>query len=388
MRLPTRLGLAALWLAVAAGYVQDLLAALRAPALHPSPALPDDGPLVSVVIPARNEVARIAGCLAGLASQRYRQFEVIVVDDASEDGTAAVARSYAHRLPALTVIGGEPLPAGWAGKCWACWQGAQAARGELLLFLDADVLPQPELLAALVGRMAEEELDLLTLVPLIRLESLAEKAVLPAFASLLAAVHPLERVNDPRSPAAFAIGQCLMLRRAAYDALGGHRAVRGSVLEDVDLARLVKSRGRRLEALVAPDLIAVRMYSGWPSLAEGLKKNAVAGFRSGGWRAAWAGLRQLALVVAPLDLLAAAVWLARARPASAAGRTLALAAGGLALLGAVCWGWMVRRRHRISPAWGLLFPLGTALYYGLATDALLRLATGRGVTWKGRVFTR
>jgi hypothetical protein len=380
--------LAALCALLAACFVQDLLAALRAPALDPVPDAPRDGPLVSVIVPARDEAARIGGCLAGLAAQTYRRFEVIVVDDGSIDGTAAVARGFAPRLPALRVLSGAPLPSGWAGKPWACWQGAQQAQGELLLFLDADVAPRPGLLAALAARAVAGGADVLTLVPLVELGSAAERVVLPAFVNLILRIYPFAQVNDPRSPLAFAIGQCLMVRRTAYDALGGHRAVAGCVLEDVELARLAKGGGLRLEAAMAPDLIAVRMYAGWRELAEGLGKNAAAGLRSGGGRAAWAGVGQGLMAALPLDLLAAGAWLALAQPGSAPGTWLMLGGGLLLVLGAACWGLVVRRRHRAPAALGALVPVGTAIYFWLAARALLRLRRGRGVMWKGRTFTR
>jgi GT2 family glycosyltransferase len=380
--------LAGLCALLAVWYVQDMLAVLRAPALGTLPAPPADGPLVSVIIPARDEAARIGGCLAGLAAQTYRRFEVLVVDDHSSDGTAEVARGYAASLPELRVLEGAPLPPGWAGKCWACWQAAGQARGELLLFLDADVKPRPGLLAAMGARAEGGRIDLLTLVPLIELGSLAERLVLPAFSALLAAVYPFARVNNPHAPEFFAIGQCIMMRRAAYDSVGGHRAVRGSVLEDMDLARLVKRGGMCLEALVAPDLIVVRMYTGWRDLAEGLRKNAVAGFRSGGPRAAWVGVRLMLMAVLPLDLLAAGAGLTAARSGGWLGPAL-LAAGALLLaVSWLCWGVAVRHRHRIGAAWGALLPLGAAAYFWLAATALVRLKSGRGVRWKGRVFTR
>lgn len=380
--------LAALCALLAAWYVQDLLAALRVPTLAPDARQPADGPLVSVIVPARDEAHRIGRCLAGLAAQRYRRFEVLVLDDGSTDGTADVARDYAPGLPALRVLAGQPLPPGWAGKPWACWQAAGQARGELLLFLDADVAPRPELLAAIAARMGDGGPDVLTLAPLIELGGPAERLVLPAFASLLATIYPFAQVNDPHSPLAFAVGQCLMVRRAAYQALDGHRAVRASVLEDMHLARLAKRAGLRLEARGAPDLIAVRMYAGWRDLAEGLVKNAVAGFANDRARAAWAGLRRCLMVALPPDMLALGAWLALARPGSPAGAWLALAGALLGALGAVCWALAVRRRHRVPAWWGALLPVGTALYFGLATVALVRLRSGRGVTWKGRVFTR
>ncbi len=375
-----------LCLLVAAIYAHDWLRELSAPLLAPNPAAPDHGPLVSVLIPARDEAARIGRCLEGLAGQRYRSFEVIVVDDHSTDGTAGLACSYAGRLPALTVLPGAPLPEGWAGKCWACWQAAQLARGEWLLFLDADVLPRPELLAALVARATAGQRDLLTLMPLLLLGSPAERIVLPAFFALLYGLYPLQLVSDPRSPIAFANGPCLLIRRAAYAAVGGHQAVRASILEDTELGQRVKAAGYRLEAAGAPDLIAVRMYAGWASLAEGLTKNAVAGYRSGGTRSGLVGLRQALGAFTPWYLLGAGGLLLRAWPALPLGVVLLAHGAGLLLLALLCWGALMARRYRIGAWWGALYPLGTAIYFGLAAWGLLRLRSGRGVRWKGRVF--
>lgn len=375
-----------LCLLVAAIYAHDWLRELSAPLLAPNPAAPGHGPLVSVLIPARDEAARIGRCLEGLAGQRYRSFEVIVVDDHSTDGTAGLACSYAGRLPALTVLPGAPLPEGWAGKCWACWQAAQLARGEWLLFLDADVLPRPELLAALVARATAGQRDLLTLMPLLLLGSPAERIVLPAFFALLYGLYPLQLVSDPRSPIAFANGPCLLIRRAAYAAVGGHQAVRASILEDTELGQRVKAAGYRLEAAGAPDLIAVRMYAGWASLAEGLTKNAVAGYRSGGTRSGLVGLRQALGAFTPWYLLGAGGLLLRAWPALPLGVVLLAHGAGLLLLALLCWGALTARRYRIGAWWGALYPLGTAIYFGLAAWGLLRLRSGRGVRWKGRVF--
>jgi glycosyltransferase involved in cell wall biosynthesis len=372
---------------LAAGcYMQDLARERMAPVLRPaaSPAL--TRPLISVLIPARDEAGRIGACLEGLARQSYRCFELIVVDDHSTDGTAELVRGFAGLLPRLDVLPGAPLPSGWAGKCWACWQAAGRARGEWLLFLDADVIPAADLLAALAARVAAQPPDLLTLMPLLRLGSLAERVVLPAFFALLASLYPLDRVADPRSPIAFANGPCLMIRRAVYDAVGGHRAVRDSILEDADLGQRVKAAGYRLFAAAAPDLIAVRMYTGWASLAEGLSKNAVAGYRSGGGRSGLVGLRQALVAFTPWYLLAAGAVLALVRPGAVFGGVVLAHGAGLLLVALACWGWLYARRYRLAPGWGALFPLGTAIYFGLAAWGLLRLRTGRGVVWKGRRF--
>lgn len=364
--------------------VQDVLRERWAPRLEPGCA-PAAQPLVSVIIPARNEAARIGDCLAGLAAQRYRAFETVVVDDHSTDGTAEVVQSYAYRLPALTLARGATLPPGWAGKCWACQQAAGRARGAWLLFLDADVVPQPDLIQALVARATQRPVTLITLMPLLHLGTLAERLVLPAFQTMLYGLYPLHRVSNPASPVAFANGQCIFIRRDVYERLGGHRLVQGEVLEDAIFGQRVKAAGELIEAATARDLLHVRMYTDWPSLAEGLRKHAVAGARNGGLRAAWVGMRQALLAFAPLYLLGSglALW--------AAQRT-ALAVWLLlhgALLAVVCYGvagWLWQRRYRIGPWWGLLYPLGLALYYGLAGAAFVRAWRGQGVVWKGRTL--
>jgi glycosyltransferase involved in cell wall biosynthesis len=362
----------------------DLRRALREPTLLPAPHA-GSTPLVTVIIPARNEAVRIGACLACLAQQSYRNFELIIVDDSSTDGTGDIVRQYAAALPRLQLIAGAPLPEGWVGKCWAIWQAAEHARGEWLLFLDADVVPSPQFLTTLVARSTSA--DLLSLVPLLHVETLAERVVLPAFAGLLSAIYRFERVNDPRSREAFAIGQCLFVRRAAYAAVGGHAAVRGNVLEDMELAARLKHAHYRCMALAAPDLLTVRMYDGWGSLSEGLQKNAIAGLRHGGARARRTSIRLMLMALLPwYAIVAGALLLVSAHNAPIA---QAFIGAGLALLsvGALCQGILIQRRHRISPAWGFLFPVGLVIYFGLAFTAFVRLRRGRGVRWKGRILT-
>lgn len=356
----------------------DLRRILRTPQIGATAPSGPESPRFSVLIPARNEAARIRPCLEGLAAQQYRLFEVIVVDDHSTDETAAIVREYTSRLPHLTLLTGAALPDEWAGKCWACWQAAAAATGEWLVFLDADVAPRPALLAQLAAETGRA--DVITILPHIVLDSFAERAILPAFFELIGAIYPFDQVNDPRSPLAFAIGQCLIFRRSAYQAIDGHRAVRGSVLEDMDLAQRAKRAGLALRAAEAPDLISVRMYDGWATIREGLAKNAAAGARHGGWRAGLIGVGRLALGWLVYDLVALA-WLARSQ------WPLPLGIGLLLLgLSALVSGWIVERRFRLSRWWGLALPIGTLIYFMLATWAFARMRWGKGVRWKGRAI--
>ncbi|MEM8534900.1 MAG: glycosyltransferase [Chloroflexota bacterium] len=351
----------------------------------PPDTLPQIAPLVSILIPARNEAARIGMCLEGLTQQTYRAFEVIVVDDHSSDGTAEIVQLYADRLPKLSIVQGQPLPTGWVGKCWACWQAANHANGEWFIFLDADVIPQPNLLQTLVRQTQAHAIDLVTLLPLQKLDTPAEKLVMPAFLSLLYSLYPPELVNKPHSPLAFTNGPCVFIRRTIYKAVNGHKAVRSSILEDVDFGRHVKDAGYAITAFAAPHLLAIRMYDGWKSLSEGLTKNAVAGHRSGGVRSIWVGLRQALVAFAPLYVIFAGIvlWLTEPGPI---GIILLLHGIGLALITLGSVGWIMRKRYCISPLWGVCYPIGLGLYFGIACCAFVRSWRGQGVVWSGRII--
>ncbi|HEY0604079.1 MAG TPA: glycosyltransferase family 2 protein, partial [Herpetosiphonaceae bacterium] len=347
---------------------RDLQSANRVPLLVPVESRQEQMPSLTVIIPARNEAGRIGRCLEGLAEQQLPDLDVLVLDDNSTDNTAEVVRSFGARLPRLRVISGAALPSGWAGKCWACWQAAQASNAEWLLFLDADTAPLPGMLATLLGYARSHRLDLLTLLPLLELGSWWERVLMPPFVGLIQAIYPIDRVNDPRSSLALANGQCILVRRAAYFAVDGHRAVHDSVLEDVRLAQTIKGAGYRMEAVGGPELMRVRMYTRFSEVAEGLRKNALAGYRAGGTlRSGVGGARQALLAFGPLLLIAAGLLLAvLGRPESAA---LLICGAGLLLLTLSYWGYVVHRLHGLSPIWALLYPFGTLCYFMLAGQA-------------------
>lgn len=377
---------AAVFLLVVALCIQDIVRELLAPQITENPQDSTSGPLVTVIIPARNEATRIAACLEGLANQYYHSFEVIVVDDHSTDDTGEIARSFAARLPTLEVASSAELPTDWAGKCWACWQAASQARGEWLLFLDADVVPLPGLVGALVARATTNHIDAITLMPLQRFGTLAEQLLIPAFQTIMYGVYPLHEVSNPQKQPAFFNGQAILIHQTVYTASGGHAAVRDSVLEDADFGAQVKAAGYRILAAHAHSLLTVRMYDDWRSVREGLGKNAVAGYRSGGWRSGWVGFCQSLIGYGWLYLLGAgaAWWLTNRAPLG-----LAVAAHGIVLLAITgsTTAWLFHRRYRASPLLAAGYPIGLALYYALALHGLFRVKTKRGVTWKGRVLS-
>jgi glycosyltransferase involved in cell wall biosynthesis len=228
-----------------------------------------ENPLVSVIIPARNEEACLGACLQSLVRQSGILFEIIVVNDASTDGTRGIAGAFAG----VRVLDAGPVPEGWCGKANACHTGAEAARGEWLLFTDADTLHKPGSLARSLREAQDFGASLLSYSPEQEVHGLAERALMPVVFAELARLYRPKDVCDPASPVAAANGQYLLITREAYTAVGGHAAVAGDLLEDVALARKVKQSGRNLRFRFGGDAVRTRMYRGYRHMCEGWSKN-------------------------------------------------------------------------------------------------------------------
>ncbi|MDX1994149.1 MAG: glycosyltransferase [bacterium] len=234
---------------------------------------------VSVMIPARNEAAVIADTVRALLTQDYPNFEVLLLDDNSDDGTGALALAAGKADSRLRVMQGQSLPHGWMGKNWACHQMAQVATGDILLFTDADVRWQPTALSALVAEMTRTQADLYTVWPTQTTVTWAERLTVPLMAVVVLGYLPILGTHYvPLNVFGAANGQCMGWRRNAYQHVGGHQAVRDNVLEDVTMARMVKAAGLRLRMADGNSLIGCRMYRDWPSVRDGYAKNIMAGY--------------------------------------------------------------------------------------------------------------
>ncbi|MGA8765044.1 MAG: glycosyltransferase family 2 protein, partial [Candidatus Sulfotelmatobacter sp.] len=255
-------------------------------------------PAVSVIVPARNEELYLGACLESLTSQTGIAFEIIIVDDHSTDRTREIAGSFTS----VHVLEAGPLSAGWTGKNNAVIAGARAARGEWLLFTDADTVHLPGSLARAVAEAQQRQASMLSYSPQQVVESFWEKAIMPVIFAELAARYRPSDVSDPKSPAAAANGQYILIAREAYDAFGGHAAVAGNLLEDVALARAVKRSGRKILFRYGGDAVRTRMYRSFAQLREGWTKNLALLFPSPVFLAAWRSLECL-LILAALALL-------------------------------------------------------------------------------------
>ncbi|MCB2197852.1 glycosyltransferase [bacterium] len=253
--------------------VTALINAIAGPRMDRAPTTGHQ-PTISVLVPARNEEKNIEACLKGLLQQEYPIFEVIVLDDGSTDRTGTIIHQIAEQHSNLRALEGAPLPEGWSGKNWACHQLQQQAAGEILIFTDADNTHHPAALAATAAFMEEYRLDLFSAFPQQLTSSLADRLVVPVVELFVYAMLPLWLTLKSRfASLSAANGQWLAFRREAYRTLGGHQAVRISVVEDVTFGRRAKQAGFRLLTASGRERVFGQMYSGWRDVWLGFSKN-------------------------------------------------------------------------------------------------------------------
>lgn len=240
---------------------------------------PPAWPRCSVLVPARNEEANIERCAGSLLDQDYPDFQVIVLDDNSTDRTWQILQDLAAANTRLALIKGKPLPDDWLGKHWACSQLAEAADGELLVFVDADTYHEPGMLRGATSAMIAENTCLISALPRQIVVSWSELLSIPAFYLGMLCGVPLELTRLQRNPLLFAIlGQFLIFRRDAYDAAGGYAAVRHNVVDDIAIGRRVHAMGLKYKLLDGGGLVSCRMYRNFDQTWKGLTKSTFATF--------------------------------------------------------------------------------------------------------------
>lgn len=338
-------------------------AALNAALLRTPPARAQVTERVSVLVPARNEAERIGACVRALLDQRGVVAEVLVLDDDSTDGTAALARALGAR-----VLPGQCLPAGWLGKPHACQQLADSAGGDVLAFVDADVVLAPDGLARSVALLRTAGLDLVSPYPRQVAVTVAERLVQPLLQWSWLTFLPLRLAERLPSPSLVAAnGQLLVCDATAYRAVGGHAAVRAEVVEDLALARAFKRAGRRATVADGTDIATCRMYGGWDDVRDGYGKSLWAAFGSPAGAAA---------AVALLGWLYVLPALAAARGSRVGALGYAAGVAGRAISAARTGG---------RPLDALAHPLSVCALGYLTALSSSRKATGR-LSWRGRAL--
>lgn len=354
----------------------------------------ENTPLVSIIVPARNEERNIRRCVTSLLEQDYPNFEVIVVDDGSTDATPRILDEVAQKHPRgkrLFVLRlRDDLPPGWAGKPHAIDSGTREARGAWLLLTDADTWHAPNALTYAVHTATDEHVDLLSLGSRQELPGFWERVVMPMAYLGIMMQYPPRQVNDPSSPVALANGQFILIRRAVYDALGGYARpdLRDTLLDDRDLARLVKRQGYRLRMFDGRGLVHVRMYRNLRETWRGWRKNAFLGSR-GGLPFTMLSLVGLPMVSIVPFLLPVLAWMLNRLPAFKQHRITASEAGLATLLELaplLAYRRWVNKELDVPWYYILTHPLAGAIFEGIIAQSAWRVLTHKGVDWSGRRY--
>lgn len=348
---------------------------------------PQNAPLISICIPARNEEQNIRACVESALMQDYPNFEVIVLDDRSTDATPRILAELATLDSRLHPISGSDLPSGWVGKPHALHQASTSARGEWLCFVDADTFLSAQALSSCYVKAMEVQADLFTTLHRQIMGSFWEKAVMPIVVTALSVGFNPRKVNDPTYKDAIASGQFILIRREVYEKIGGHASVRDQIVEDQALAERVKWSGYRLALADGTALISTRMYTSLSSMWEGWTKNMYLGLRDQPvlmWLGViGASLALMAALLLPIWLGLGLLWMING------GGTVALIVltEALTLWGAIliARGWAASQMG-ISPLYSLSTPLGAGIFAAMMIASAWLTLSGKGVSWRGRHY--
>ena len=349
----------------------------------PVPPLPG-GPLISVLIPARNEERNIKRCVEAALAQDYPNFEVFVLDDRSTDSTPAILTELSARDSRLVILFGAELAEGWAGKPHALYQAANAAKGEWLCFVDADTFLEPNALSAVLTKARETDADLYTILTSQIMGTFWEKAVLPLVLTALSTGFSPRKVNDPHKRDAIANGQFIFIKRRVYDAIGGHETIKNQIVEDKAIAEQVKRNGYHLVIANGYAQAKTRMYTSFSTLWEGWTKNIYLGLKDR------LGLLLFGAFLALMASLFMPLW-------PLFGLALYVNGGGMQAIlilveSLVVWALLLYARVQVSramriPAWyALTTPLGAGVFAAMMFTSAWKILSGKGVAWKGRVY--
>ncbi len=345
----------------------------------------ENPPLVSVIVPARNEAHNIARCVTSILSTTYPNLELIVVDDSSTDGTAQIAREAAQRDPRARFITSPPLPEGWFGKQWACATGAKVAHGSVLQFTDADTVHGADLVTRSMNAMHRTRAQLFSVAGSQELGGFWEKVIQPQIFMILSmrygGTESITQSTNVRDK--IANGQCIFVTHDSYNAIGGHASVRTSVAEDLMLAQRFFAARKRVVIVLGVNQLSTRMYASLREIISGWRKNVFAGgLDSVPFGKVGRTLFPLFLLMPPLmELLPPLVLVLAATGVATSGTLLLWAAiSGTATL---LWWIVAYITIRENPLYALAYPLGSLVLLYIFLTAVIR---GRRVRWKGRTY--
>jgi len=342
--------------------------------------LPASLPLVSVLVPARNEARNIRACLELLTAQDYPNVEIIVLDDDSSDATPEIVREVAALHERVRLVMGQPLPPGWHGKTWACQQLSKEARGDWLLFADADTRHSPNSISAALSAAHGQGLDLVSLIPDMALKGFWEQVIMSVVPFIFVGCAPHPLFTKTRLPGlSAAIGPFMLFRREVYDRFGGHEAVRSDIAEDIFIARCVKRAGGRIALADGVETLRVEFYSGFQEVWRGLTKSTFAVFD---YSLTGMALMLVAFAVLFLGPYAFVYQAWRQGLGDLAHFSLPLTQIILTWIAM----WFIDGRFLIPRRYALLLGLTILMAIGFCLHSIWCCLFGAGTVWKGRAY--
>ena len=342
---------------------------------------------LTVIITARNEEETIGRCLGSLTSQTYPELEILVVDDSSNDDTCKIVRDYTAKSPRIRLEEAGAKPEGWVGKSWPCWRGYELSTSEYLLFADADSWFEPQTVELAMNYMISGGIDVLSISPKIHMSGVWAKAVVPIITGAINLLYPMFKVNDRKSNRAYVFGTFILIKREAYESIGGHAAVREEIVEDAAIGRLAKTSGKKLRVEIGTEYLTTEWEKKPSSIYNGIERVASSSIRSYGLLSLlnavllfFVGLYPmiffLGFAVALIEGLRLGLVLWIGFVASVLGVALFILLSSMELN-------MIREKVGLAP---LLYPLGVAFFLSAIITTSIKVSTGKGIGWKGAKY--
>lgn len=340
-------------------------------------------PLVTVVIPARNEENSVGKCLLSLSSQTYSNLEIIVVDDSSADRTREVVETLANKFPNMRIVAAGPKPEGWVGKAWPCWRGFEESKGEFLLFIDADsALLERETVRLCLNYVLEKRIDMFSISPRIEMHGVWARSVLPILSGAINLLYPMRKVNDKRNERAYVFGTFILVSRMVYESTGGHKQVRSEIVEDAAIGRLAKSSGYNLRIERAPELLSTEWEQEPRSIYHGLERVTSTSIKAYGLLSILNAILLFFVSLFPIIFVMA---YAIIRPYDSPILEIGF---GACMLNIFCF--LVIASFELNAISGrtvalsscILYPLGMVIFISAIVTTSLKVSTGAGIKWK------
>ena len=374
------LGVAGAWVALIKSMISSFT---RTPYLDRFEKKSHETPKVSIILPARNEEGFIEECLDSLLDQDYTNYEIIAIDDSSDDSTGKIISEYARKNPKIIHVSAAPKPDGWMGKNWACMEGYKKATGELLLFTDSDTRHSKSIILLAVDHLLSLELDALTVIPKMNCLDTWTRITLPVLSTFLHTRFSALRVNDPTKKTGYFFGSFFIITRKTYEGVGTHEGVKNEIIEDGALGKKVKESGHKIRMVGGTHLLDAVWARDWSTLWNGLKRLMIPLYLQNGKIAVGIFFAVLFLLFMPYAFLAySAVFVGQSDSFSALFAMSAISSGLVYFAGV-----LDSRALQLRLRYGLCGPIGSLVIVSGFFCGILQAKSSKSVSWRGRDYS-